>query len=480
MRALTAGVCAGCLIAGLALLMRSAPSTTKTPSELQKLLVGFRAGAPDNRAYEDLFRYFVEGFETHRSKFGALTQYRGLPSKHGARVDALEGFSRSAPLWGAWVASGRPVWIELQSGAKVNLVEEFRRGLTVGTDRSSSEYWGDIGDLDQRIVEASDIALSLWLFRKSVWGDFTDQQKHAVISWLSQALQKKTSDNNWHLFPVFVDAVMRSLGANGDRGIAAKHYARFKEFYRGGGWFSDGPGELFDYYNAWAIHYQLYWLQQVDPEWDRVFITNARRQFLTTYPYLIGPRGFPILGRSVCYRMAAPVPLLFGQDTDPEEISPGEARRALDATWTYFIQRHALLDGNITQGYCGSDPRILDNYSGPASCLWALRSLVIGFYFSGDSPLWTVPQGRLPVETRSYTIAIPAAHWVVSGDQSNGTIEIRRLASLPGRRTELAEYGPLRQLASALMWRPFRPENNAAKYDGRIYESSKPFCGCLP
>ena len=38
---------------------------------------------------------------------------------------------------------------------------------------------------------------------------------------------------------------------------------------------------------------------------DKAFIANVRRQFLTTYAYLIGPRGFPVLGRSVCYRMAA-------------------------------------------------------------------------------------------------------------------------------------------------------------------------------
>src|SRR5207248_770688 len=83
--------------------------------------------------------------------------------------------------------------------------------------------------------------------------------------------------------------------------------------------------------------------------------------------------------RSACYRMAAPVPLLLEQ-FDAVHGQPGEARRALDATWEYFLQHNGAKDGNITQGYCGSDARVLDNYSGPASCLWGMRSLIAAIY----------------------------------------------------------------------------------------------------
>jgi hypothetical protein len=402
-----------------------------------------------------------------------------MASRHGERADALEGFSRSAPLWGAWVHGGRPQQLRLGSGTVVDLAVEFRKGVLEGTDRSSKEYWGDIADLDQRIVEASDIALALWFFRDQVWSGLSAPQKTQIADWLRQAEVHRVSDNNWHLFPVFIESALRVLGMPGEPSDAEGHYARFREFYRGDGWFSDGPGGTFDYYNAWAIQYQLYWLQTLDPQLDRQFIDTARRAFLAKYPYLIGPQGLPILGRSICYRMAAPAPLVFGQQTDPDEVSPSEARRALDATWRYFIQKGALENGNVSQGYCGADPRILDNYSGAASCLWALRSLIVAYSMPQDSPFWRTPPGLLPVERHSYSIQIPPTGWTVTGDQETATVVINRSTSNSARPISLSDYDTVHRLATALLWRPFRPENSDSKYGLDSYSSSKPFCGCI-
>jgi hypothetical protein len=464
---------------GALVLRRSRVPIRKFPMNADRELDGFRSGRPPGPAdYEELFRYFLEGFETYRSPHGALIYYHGLPSRHGTRVDALEGFSRSAPMWGAWVHSGRPRVIRMLNGDNVDLVDQFRKGLLSGTDARGDEYWGDVSDLDQRIVEASDIALSVWLFRDTVWDTLSTVQKAQVVNWLKQSEVHEVSDNNWHLFPVFIGAVLTSLGTPNGGISMREHYARFKEFYRGDGWFSDGPGNNFDYYNAWAIHYQLYWLQQVDPGWDREFILGARHQFLANYRYLMGPHGVPILGRSVCYRMAAPAPLVFGQEADGSEISRAEARRALDLTWSYFIRRGALKDGNVSQGYCGADPRILDNYSGPASCLWALRSLIAAYYMPSKSAFWKEEAGSLPIDEAGYKLEIPAIHWTVTGEKSTGTIRINR-AGGTDVAIQLSTYGAVRQLASAFLWRPFRPENSRAKYDQNLYSSAQPFCGCL-
>jgi hypothetical protein len=468
---------------GLSIILytRRPPGTIRRfPPNAEIELDGFRSDRqPDVSKYDDLFHYFLEGFETYRSKRGALAYYQGLLSRHGVRADALEGFSRSAPMWGAWVKSGRPRSIRLLNGNIVDLVDEFRQGLLAGTDSGGDEYWGNVSDLDQRIVEASDIALSLWLLRDSVWDTLSTSQKSQVASWLKQSEVHKVSDNNWHLFPVFIGAVLTSLNVPNDSNSMRQNYARFKEFYRGDGWFSDGPQDTYDYYNAWSIHYQLYWLQQVSPQWDRDFILTSRRQFLAAYPYLMGPLGFPILGRSVCYRMAAPVPLVFGQQINPSEVSPPEARRALDTTWSYYIRKGALKDGNVSQGYCGSDPRIVDNYSGPASCLWALRSLIVAYYMPPDSPFWTASTGHLPVEQGSYEIQIPAIRWTITGDNASGTILVKKPGEAVGPEIRMSEYGVVRQLASAFLWRPFRPDNTRAKYDLELYSSAEPFCGCL-
>ncbi|MGA9510117.1 MAG: DUF2264 domain-containing protein, partial [Candidatus Sulfotelmatobacter sp.] len=351
------------------------------PTGDEALLADFRTKRPPTiQDYDDLFLYFVQGFETFRTPNGSMAIFPGLPSRHGATADGMEGFARMAPMWGAWVSSGRPPVVSFPGGDTLDLRETFKRGILSGTDPNSPEYWGTIPYFDnQRIVEASDIALSLWLFRGTVWQQFTPTEKGQVSGWLLQVNGKHIPDNNWHLFITFVNVVLDKLGCPANLKLAMENYERLKQFYRGNGWFSDGPGNAFDYYNAWAIHYQLYWLQQVSPDWDPDFITNVRRQFLTSYQYLVGSTGVPIFGRSICYRMAGVAPLVFGAGELGSEVNPAVGRRALDLTWTYFIRNNALHDGNITQGYCGPDPRIVDNYSGPASCLWGLRSLIVAF-----------------------------------------------------------------------------------------------------
>jgi hypothetical protein len=310
-----------------------------------------------------------------------------------------------------------------------------------------------------------------------MWRSLSAMEQERVFKWLRQSEEHRVSDNNWHLFPVFIDAVLRSLRKQAVSSVALKHYSRFKEFYRGDGWFSDGAGHVFDYYNAWAIHYQLFWLSQVDPEWDAEFISQTRRKFTTTYKFLIGPAGVPIEGRSICYRMAVPVPLIIQQMTDRTIVAPAQARRALDAIWSYYIRHRGLRDGNITQGYCGSDPRIVDNYSGPASCLWGLRSLIVAFYNPPNSEFWTTPPGHLEVEKQSFRTSIPTIGWTIVGDKTTGVILVEK-NGLAAPEAPLQTYGLLRRVASAMLWRPFRPDNTRSKYGLNHYTSQPAFCGC--
>jgi hypothetical protein len=449
------------------------------PPEGESFLSEFLLDGPlTTKSYEKLFLYFIEGFETYRSQYGASANYPGLPSKHGKLIDQMEGFSRIVPLIGAWVRSGRPAQVRLTSGRVVDLVATFLRGLTAGTDPSSPAYWGEIRQLDQRIVESCDLALSLWLLRDHVWGQLALAERRRVINWLKQVFDREVRDNNWHLFVPFVGLVLEKLGFSGERSLMRQHYERFKEFYRGEGWFSDGPGEVFDFYNAWGIHYLLYWYHEVDPTWDTEFITSAQRQFLTTYKYLLGPCGVPILGRSICYRMALPAPLIFGHSTHPDQVTAGEAKRSLDIIWRYFIRHGAVALGSVTQGYCGADPRILDNYSGPASCLWSLRSLVAAFYYPEDSTLWCASGEPLPVEKGDYSIIISASGWRVQGKKNGNVIEVEKINSVGASERPLKGYGTFRKSMELILRRPLRPANRHVKYERRVYSSGRPFCGC--
>jgi hypothetical protein len=432
--------------------------------------------APSAEWYERLFGYFAEGFMLRRSAAGAHALYRGWRSFNGARCDSMEGFSRMAPLLGGWLHAGRQRHLALARG-RVDLAEVLHDGFVAGSDSASPEYWGSIRDRDQRIVEAADLALALWLARESVWAALTAGQRTRVAAWLSGVNGKETADNNWHLFIVLINAVLRALDAGGDRGEMARRYSRFKSFYRGDGWFSDGPHEKFDYYIAWGIHYPLHWLRRIDPAWDAGFLRTVQGEFAEWFRFFFGPCGFPILGRSVCYRLAAPAPLVQIQLTEPDRVSPGQARRALDLTWRYFIRSGAVQDGTVTQGYGADDPSMLDNYSGPASCLWSLRSLVAALALPPDAAFWRSPGEPLPVERADFKLLMPVPGWTVSGTAATGDIVIERKSGYQNGAEVLQAYPQWRRWMDRLLGRARRPGNLLAKYELKRYSSAQPFCG---
>jgi hypothetical protein len=165
------------------------------------------------------------------------------------------------------------------------------------------------------------------------------------------------------------------------------------------------------------------------------------------------------------------------QLTEPDSVTPGEARRALDLSWRFFVARGALRAGTVTQGYCLPDPRILDNYSGPGSCLWSLRSLVAAFYVPDQSPFWTSPGDPLPVEQGDFTIQVPSTGWTITGNRATGDVVLDTGAAGHESASPLQDYPIHRRLVDRVLGRARRPGNTAAKYGGGRYSSIRPFCG---
>ncbi|MCU0919242.1 MAG: DUF2264 domain-containing protein [Burkholderiaceae bacterium] len=417
----------------------------------------------------------MTGFAAFRSASGALADYPGPDSSNGPGMDRLEGFSRIAPLAAAWMHGGRDARLVLADGSALDLASMLRSGLLAGTDPASTDHWGRIEHWGLAIVEAGDIALALWLSRAQVWDRLNPDERHRIASWLLQVNDRRLPDNNWHLFVAKVNAVLASLGAPSNPAAMLEHYERAKTFYRGQGWFRDGvsaktPG--FDYYNAWAFHYELQWLRQIAPALDSDFIDAALRDFVAVYKHFIAPAGVPMLGRSTCYRMAAPTPLVFAQARHPDIVSPGQARRALDAVWTHFIGHGAVQQGNVTPGYFGSDLRLVEPYSGPASCLWSLRSLVAAFVFPDDHPLWISAPEPLPVELKDFHLAVGPTGWQVIGDRATGvvTLETGCDGDMPLQRSVTWDRW-LSLFAAA----PRRPSNVPAKYQRARFSSISPY-----
>lgn len=453
------------------------PAFAELDPWLQRALLDDQRDVEDR--YADLFRYFVAGYLAYRSDTGAVAFYPGEASNHGYAVDGLEGFSRTAPLIGAWLYSGRSKVLDVPRFGKVNLEALLRQAIEAGTNPAGDAYWGAIGIADQRVVEAADIALALWLTRDSIWDRLNADEKDRIAAWLAQSEGKVTTPGNWRLFPMLVNRVLRSFGETTSDEAFARDWEVVRAGYAGEGWFYDSREQHLDYYNAWSFYYGLYWLTQIDPGFDVEFVKKARREFVAFFRYFMTPKGLPIFGRSICYRTAATVPLVIAAGTDPDLVDPGEARRAFDRLWRYFVNRGGVVNGALSQGYCGADERIVDPYIGPASCLWGTRSLLVALLHRPGSPFWSRPEHALRVELADFDLTSSSTGLRVVGHRDTGSVTVYLRGESTGS-AELIPYTWKNRFAEWLLQRPFRPKNDEAKYLLPSYRSDVPFCGCLP
>jgi len=422
--------------------------------------------------YETLFKYFAYGNVKYQSPGGAFIYYPGEISSRGRTVNGIEGFARFFPLAASWLHSNHSEILVLNSET-YNLIDILKKGLINGTDPNNNEYWGDVTDKDQRIVEAADIALALWMCKDTLWNKLTTSEKNRVVIWLNQSVNKKIVDNNWNLFPITIVKALEALGYpdKSNLNYINKLYKNYKsKHYLGEGWFDDPPKGI-DYYNAWSIHYSLFWLDQIDPTFDPDFIRQSHSEFVKFYKYFFSTNGFPIMGRSVCYRLAAPAPIVSSALIVQDEISTGLALRTLDATWMHFIKNNALQEGKLTQGYYEDDLRLLDGYSGTGSCLWSLRSLVVAFYVDKYLPLLNAEEESLPIEESNFKITNKTIGWTIIGDKLNDKISLEIEANVDNKSYKLLEYSNSNKLKEFLFKRPSRPNNKDALYKNYIYTS---------
>ncbi|PSW70562.1 DUF2264 domain-containing protein [Photobacterium kishitanii] len=362
---------------------------------------------------EYLVRYVAEAFEHYAVWDYSHAYYPGRPSQQSARTDAMEGTSRVLPTLAAWVSQHGPQPLAGLNGKPLDIVAILRRAFLAGTDPQHAGYWGQLHDYDQRICESADLALALWLSREYVWQQMTTQEQTRIITWFKQVNHCQTVDNNWHLFPLTVQLVIKVL--TGEDTVAYDKYERVKQFHVGDGWFRDGAKGNYDYYNAWGFHYSLYWLDQIDSSFDGDFIRQTLADFVSQYRYLFTAEGLPFFGRSACYRLAAAAPLIMAVDQHSDVIATGEAQRAFATSLEYFISHGAMQHGAPTQGLFGDDGRLVDNYSGPASSFWSLRALNIALFCGDRCGLWQAPQQPLPVEQGDFNFALPAINAQVIG-----------------------------------------------------------------
>ncbi|MFI8165097.1 DUF2264 domain-containing protein [Streptomyces sp. NPDC085931] len=386
--------------------------------------------------------------EPYASEDRALYHLPGDRSSWSGRLsDGLEGYARTLLL-----AAFR---------RDEKALERYAQGLAAGV----SGVWPRIEDRGQPLVEAASIALALRLTRNLLWDRLDDGVRQRAARWLADALTAEPWPCNWELFPVTVGGFLAETGHEPEASRAAvdRGLERIEQWYRGDGWYTDGDGRKYDYYNGWAMH--LYpvlhaWLER-DAGLLELYGGRLERH-LADYARLFGGDGAPVhQGRSLTYRFATAAPLWLGALTGRTPLEPGETRRLASGALRYFLDRGAVDDrGLLTLGWHGPDASVLQGYSGPASPYWASKGF-LGLLLPPEHEVWTAPERPGPAEREDAVTPVGPPNWLLQSTRRDGLVRLHNHGS------EDVRYDPYyTRLAYSTVTAPAASYDNSVIVDG--------------
>lgn len=321
-------------------------------------------------------------------------------------VSPLEGLARVFMLAGIRAVDGaglEPASVDLQWWD-----EAFARG----SDPAGPHAWPDITPHGQEMVEAAGLALAFTYSREHTWDLLSDRTRTRLVDWLSQGTGHACADNNHVLFGALIQAFLHSVGAPAQLQEVDRAFSRLQDWYRGDGWYTDGPGRRFDHYNGWALHLYPAIIAQLrgEDEWLTLF-RDRLRMFLTGYAATIDDAGRPLhQGRSLIYRWAAATPLWAGELFDASPLPPGQVRHLATGMLREFLASDPFPDGALSHGWFGPFEGLTQGYSGPGSAYWTAKGF-LGLLLPAEHPVWTAPA---PTEPRVARRVLSAPAWLTS------------------------------------------------------------------
>ena len=365
---------------------------------------------------------------------------RGLPDS----ADGIESFARLGAAWGAWLANpANPETLDW-NGRALNVADYLRQGLLDGTNPNNPyTYWGDIPDMDQRIVESADLAVMIWKSRARVFDTLSPAEQAQVMAWLALVDGKGTYPDNWILFSAVTQAVRLHMGFLADACELDGNLDYMAEFYRGDGWYVDGLSAEYELYNAWMFNWHyLHWAAidgQRRPDYCAQVLARSR-SFVGGFLHFFGSNGsYPAWGRSIVYRFAAVAAFQNSYQLGLAPAAPGALRRAASGNLKYFVERGMFdpQDEHIVQGYHGDFPAANEPYISPGSVYWCSHGLGALALDAAD-PFWTDVEQPLPVEQGDHDLALPAPGLLVSGRKATGQVLL--LSAVSGQEHDPRGY----------------------------------------
>ena len=192
----------------------------------------------------------IAPLDNHKSPAKARVR---IPFQTGAGFDdvsaQLEGFAR--PLFAV-----TPLIMNDRDALDESLgLSSWIEGVAAGVDPESPEYWGEMGHIDQRMVETESIAFAL-LLTPNAFAPTDKRVRENLVRWLRGIQGKRMPASNWRWFRVFVNMALVTLGVPREevQEEIESDFGILDSCYMGEGWSSDGvwgdKGSQADYYSG--------------------------------------------------------------------------------------------------------------------------------------------------------------------------------------------------------------------------------------
>ena len=295
-------------------------------------------------------------------------------------------------------AYARPLWaiVPMLAGNCERVAPfwaRWREGLINGIDPGHPEYWGQVEDFDQRLVEMAVMGMGMALAPEQFYEELPESAKENLVAWLDQINRHDMPKNNWTFFRVLVNLGFMVNGLPYPENRMEKDLAMIEEHYEGDGWYFDYINQR-EYYTMWAFHYYglIYAkvMREKDPERSLEYLRRSR-MMAEDFACWFDKSGEALpYGRSLTYRFAqgAFYSALALAGNPGDKVDYGVMKHLLLGNLRRWFQKPIFTrDGVLTIGYAYPNLHMAEGYNAPGSPYWAMKAFAC-LALPEDHPFW--------------------------------------------------------------------------------------------
>lgn len=313
-------------------------------------------------------------------------------------IAQMEAFAR--PLWAivpmlaGGCASVGPLW------------DCWREGIIHGVDPDSPEYWGEVTDYDQRLVEMAVFGMGMALAPEAFFFSLPERTQVQLYRWLDQINRHDMPKNNWTFFRVLVNIGFETCGLPYPEDQMRRDFELIESHYEGDGWYFDYFNQR-EYYTMWAFHYYglIYALvmKDRDPRRSEVFLERGRLMAKDFACWFDSCGEALPYGRSLTYRFAqgAFYAALALAEGATEDFDNGMMKHLLLSNMRSWFQKPIFTrDGVLTIGYGYPNLLMAEGYNAPGSPYWAMKAFAC-LALPAEHPFWQAQEKPYATPSRS-------------------------------------------------------------------------------